>query len=353
MNRRENLIRAYTFNKPDTIPIAFGYGHECVKYYDMNELENLMEAHKILFPNFEKGKIDYKNFEYAPEQISGIDFIDSYNCVWRTITDGMIGAVTKHPLSNWENLNDYTWPDPAKCNGIIDMTTSWGELKEEYAKAHMRGELTGVSLEHGHTFLRLEYLRGYQNLIFDMHDDEPLLQEIIKGVENFSLGRVDRLLELNPDIFFVPEDLGMQSSPMLSPNMFRKYIKPTYKKIADKIKQSNSLLHMHSDGYIMDLIDDLIDCSMDAINMQDLVNGIDNIAKHIKGRVAIDLDIDRQNITINGTPKDCDDLIHEAVDKLGSKEGGLSLVYQMWSPTPTENANAIMDAMEKYCTYYS
>jgi hypothetical protein len=87
--------------------------------------------------------------------------------------------------------------------------------------------------------------------------------------------------------------------------------------------------------------------------MQDLVNGIDNIAREVKGRVALDLDIDRQHITIDGSPRDIDDHIKECVLKLGSVEGGLSLCYQPWPPTPIENIKAVFDAMEKYCGYYS
>ena len=79
----------------------------------------------------------------------------------------------------------------------------------------------------------------------------------------------------------------------------------------------------------------------------------DDIARHVKGRVAIDLDIGRQNVTVTGSPKDIDDLISEAVMKLGSPEGGLSMVYYPIPPTPIENIRAVYDALEKYCTYYS
>jgi uroporphyrinogen decarboxylase len=61
------------------------------------------------------------------------------------------------------------------------------------------------------------------------------------------------------------------------------------------------------------------------VNLQDEVNGISNIKRLLKGRVAIDLDIDRQNITMNGTPSEIKEHIHRIVEELGSKEGGLSL----------------------------
>jgi hypothetical protein len=100
-------------------------------------------------------------------------------------------------------------------------------------------------------------------------------------------------------------------------------------------------------------VDDIIRTGGDVLNLQDLVNGLDNIARHVKGRVAIDLDIDRQSITVNGSPRDIDDHIRECVAKLGSPEGGLSLCYQPWPPTPTRNLDAVFTAMEKYRGYWA
>jgi hypothetical protein len=64
--------------------------------------------------------------------------------------------------------------------------------------------------------------------------------------------------------------------------------------------------------------------------------------------MAVDLDIDRQNVTRFGSPKDVDDLVREAVTKLYSPQGGLSLIHGLLPGIPIENAGALMDAMEKY-----
>jgi uroporphyrinogen decarboxylase len=112
-------------------------------------------------------------------------------------------------------------------------------------------------------------------------------------------------------------------------------------------------VHMHSDGDIRLLVDDLIEGGVDAINLQDLVNGVDWIAEKLAGRVCVDLDIDRQRITRFGTPSEIDALIREEVEKIGSKEGGLMMLYGLYPGLPLENVKAVMDAMEKYSAYYS
>ena len=51
--------------------------------------------------------------------------------------------------------------------------------------------------------------------------------------------------------------------------------------------------------------------------------------------------------------KQIDDLIKEEVEKLGSKQGGLMMIYGLYPGVPIENIKALMDAMEKYAIYYS
>ncbi len=160
--------------------------------------------------------------------------------------------------------------------------------------------------------------------MYDMMDEDPHLWQLVEIVDQLNLDVIDRYLALQPDILGIPEDLGAQERLVISPKLFRKYIKPSYLRMTERIKSHGVLVHEHSDGHILEIIDDLVDAGGDILNLQDLVNGIDNIARCVKGRLAIDLDIDRQNITVTGTRQDIDDHIHECVAKLGSPAGGLS-----------------------------
>jgi len=54
-----------------------------------------------------------------------------------------------------------------------------------------------------------------------------------------------------------------------------------------------------------------------------------------------------------GTPVEIDALIRKEVEKLGSAQGGLMMVFGLYPGTPLENVKALMDAMERYATYYS
>jgi uroporphyrinogen decarboxylase len=149
------------------------------------------------------------------------------------------------------------------------------------------------------------------------------------------------------------EDLGMQRGPMLSPQNFTDYIQPSYRRLMNMAHAAGCIVHVHADGDLRALMDDLLDCGVDVLNLQDLVNGIDWIAQHLVGRICIDLDIDRQHITPYGTPARIDALLREEVEKLGSRQGGLMMIYGLYPGVPLANAKALMDAMERYATYYS
>ena len=64
-------------------------------------------------------------------------------------------------------------PDPDEVSGLGPI--DWGKLARDLQSAREEGRLATASLPHGHTFLLLQSLRGYQKLIFDMADDEPRL----------------------------------------------------------------------------------------------------------------------------------------------------------------------------------
>jgi uroporphyrinogen-III decarboxylase len=192
-------------------------------------------------------------------------------------------------------------------------------------------------------------IRGYQNLLYDMADEEPRLEKLLEMITEFNHGLVTRFLDrVGVELLGYAEDLGMQVGPMLSPDHFRQYIKPAYRQIMQPTRDAGALVHMHSDGDIRTVAGDLIELGVQILNLQDLVNGIDWIRDNLKGRVCIDLDIDRQHVTVSGSPADVDELVRREVTELGDAAGGLMLIYGLYPGVPLENAAALMDAMIRY-----
>jgi uroporphyrinogen decarboxylase len=341
----ENTRRAIRFERPDYIPMVFWINPACWHHYPPAALQELMARHPLLFP-----EPDSEPPALAPWERAGRPHVDAWGCTWETTDDGITGSVTGHPLADRAALESFTPPDPNRTNGMGPI--DWSAIETQIRRIRDAGKYAVGSLEHGHTFLRLGYLRGYERLVYDMMDADPRLRRLIEMVEAFNMRVVQRYIDLGVTMMRYPEDLGMQRGPLLSPGQFRQYIKPVYERLMAPARAAGCLVHMHSDGDIRDLADDLVVSGVDALNLQDLVNGIDWIATHLKDRVCIDLDIDRQSVTRFGGPAAIDALLRAEVETLSSPQGGLMMIYGLYPGVPLENVEALMDAMERYAAFH-
>ena len=347
---RENLFRAIRFQRPDYIPVTFHINDACWQHYDQNALLDLMEEHPFLFPGFQRPAIPFVP-EFDANARANCPYVDDFGCVWTTAMDGIVGSVHQHPLADMGNYAAYQFPDPEHSTGLGKI--DWNAFEQEIARQKARGEMTYGDLRHGHTFQQLCDIRGYMDTLTDLAGEEPETLELLERLCQFNLAQIHRFLKADVDIIRIPEDLGMQTGPMISPGQFREYIKPLYQRMLRPVRQAGKIIHMHSDGNIRALVDDIIEGGVDIINLQDAVNGVDWIGEKFRGKTCVDLDIDRQNITPFGTPAQIDEHIRHCVETVGCKEGGLMLIYGLYPGVPLENVRALMDAMTRYAYYYT
>lgn len=351
MSHRENMLRTIFFQHPEYIPVSYCINPSYYFAEDADAILDMQARHPSLFPGFVRPKDTKRFLEDLRNHLGGCakagqPFVDDFGCTWVKEFEGMVGTVTGHPLDQPEKFKNYKFPDPERCTGIGPV--DWEQARIDMAAAKAAGHFTVGGLRHGHTFLQLTDLCGYENFLFYMADEEPMLEPLIQGITDFNCAIIQKYLDMDVDMIIIPEDLGMQHGPMITPENFRRYIKPSYKRMMRMVRQAGKIVHMHSDGDIRDLVDDIIGDGCQVINLQDLVNGIDWIAEHFRGKVCVELDIDRQSVTFGGTPKDIDDLIREEVTKIATPAGGMMMVYGLYPGTPIENAEAVATAMEKY-----
>ena len=270
MNQRENLLAAVRFETPDTIPMVFHINNASWQHYPQDVLQELMAEHPLLFPNFTPSREQIVP-DFSPVQRKDQPYTDPWGCTWHTLENGITGAVTEHPLADWAAFENYQTPDPDKTDGLTPI--DWQSVSQQISQSHAQGELVQTGLRHGHTFLQLCDIRGYESLMFDMADDEPRLWKLIQMLEDFNLALVEKYIQLGAEWVSYPEDLGMQIGPMISPRHFRKYIKPSYQRLMRPALDAGCIVHMHSDGDIRLLVDDMVASGVQVVNLQDLVNG--------------------------------------------------------------------------------
>ena len=341
---RENYLRNASFEGPEWIP-----GRVSISGATWNELgeelDDVLVRYPTLFPGFKKGQRKAKTEEHKSESI-----IDAWGCVWQIELDGLAGIVVGHPLDDWSKLDDYEPPDP-----LVQMDTApadWEAKRKGIANAKQKGQLTSGGVAHGFLFMRLYYLRGFENLMMDFATEEPKLHRLIEMIVKHTRTIVDQYLSMGIDVMEFADDLGTQTASVLSPETFHKWITPAYKEVMQPCRDAGCHVGLHSDGHTLELTDEFIESGLTITNPQDLVNGIDNIAREIKGRMCIRLDIDRQRIVPYGTRDEIRDLIEEEVRKLGSPEGGLEFIAGIYPPTAPENIDALCSALEEFRTYW-
>jgi len=219
---------------------------------------------------------------------------------------------------------------------------------------HLKAPSKDTGLPHGFMYLRLADLRGFEELMLDFAEEPPELQMLIDSVLEYNLRQVRKLLDeqKEPTLLHFGDDLGMQNSLPISPEKWRKYLKPCFAKIFGACRERGHWVYFHTDGHIIEIIPDLVDCGVNVINAQVRANGLHELARVCKHKVCVDLDLDRQMFPFC-TPADIDAHVREAVEVLGSREGGLWLEAECAPDVPLENIDAICQALEKYRSYFS
>ncbi len=115
--RREIVLKAIRFERPDYIPMIFSINGACWNTYPHEALFELMESHPLLFPDFVRPAEPFVP-HFGGVASKDHPFTDDWGCLWTTSMDGITGTVTKHPLADWADFASYPIPDPSKCTGL-------------------------------------------------------------------------------------------------------------------------------------------------------------------------------------------------------------------------------------------
>lgn len=314
----DEMVQAMTWNYPARIPVWvnflpatwFHYGDEAIRlaksYPDLiyGVPDSVEQAREQLPPNYRPGRT-----------------VDEWGCVWENAEEGMESYVVEHPVKTREAIRSLEIP-----------TNRDGRLP------------------HGLMYLRLLNLRGFEEVMIDFAEECEEIQILIDKVLEYNLIQVDCALQNAGELVILGDDLGMQNGLALGAEKWRKYMKPCFRQIFGKIRATGRQVYMHTDGQIYEIMPDLYECGASMINPQYRANGLDNLARVCKGKIPINLDLDRQMYPF-ATPSQLDDHVREAVETMYLPQGGLGLNIELNYEIPLENMAAILDAVQKYRYY--
>lgn len=341
---RENYLRSIEMRSPWWIPCSISFSQATWSKY-REKLEDTVSRYPSIFPDFRRGSIRFDDFGLRRR---GNRFIDPWGCVWLFLVDGLQGQVVSHPLRDWRSLEEFSPPDPDEGIPVEGgPTISWDRIEASVKSARMDGRLTAIHMPHGFFFQRLYYLRGFQELMKDIATEDERLYRLIGILEEYYMELAKRAARLNPDIVYFGDDLGMQYRMPISPTKFRRLIYPSYRRIFGFLRGRGIHVYLHSDGHVVEVMDALVESGVSVLNVQDRVNGLDNIARICKGRVCVALDIDRQKLLPFGSPSDIRLHLERSIEILASKAGGLIFVADVYPDVPLENIEALCRSLEE------
>ena len=339
---RENYLRALEFRHPEWIPCSMHISP--ASWHRHREgLEQVCLGHPLLFPGFQEGAVDFDTFPSVYR--AGEYFRDNWGCLWYNQSSGLEGQVVEHPLADWEALETYQPPDflTKSERGERD----WDGVRAAAEDSRRRGQL--VSGDGERLFDRLYFLRGFEALMVDFATEDPRLPRLIDMLWKYELGLVKQWLEIGVDIIGFHTDIGTQQSLMISPAQFRRYVKPMFKDLFTTCRQAGAHVSLSSDGHLLEIVDDLIECGVSVHDPQLRANTLEGIERCYKGKLCIRLDLDRQMFPFC-TPQDIRDQIQEALDRLYLPEGGLMLMAAVYDDnTPLANIEALAETLEELC----
>ena len=191
---------------------------------------------------------------YAEPSIYGKYIRDEFGVLWSTSfrdRGSPIGPCLAEP-----SIAMYKFPDPVSPYRYKKLK-KWLANKEKY--------ITIISI--GDLWERATFMRGMENILMDLTYNENFVYELMEMITDYNL---KTMLELHDkfkfDGIFISDDYGMQHSMIMSPNHWKKFVKPYLKKLYDYAKSNEWIIFHHSCGYIIPIIGDLIEIGLDILN---------------------------------------------------------------------------------------
>ena len=329
-------------------------GDYTLKYYFGADVE--MTALGIQYPPYdiEGGAIDldidaYKRMVKPGEEVrfgngtvSGIKILpggDSYS--W--YIDGFLKK--KEDAIAWYDAHGWLCDQPvhrARIDAYQEFQKKFGD------KIYLVPQIGGMQL-----YESLWPIMGQARFGYYCRKDPDYITRLVNDRKEAQLNIIDELAKYKPRAIFGGDDMGQKGRPLLSPRAFRKFFKPAYREIFDKIHDLGAIAFNHSCGNITELLPDLIDAGLDGWQSLEPASQIDHAAlkKRYGDAFLFVGGLDSREISF-GTPESVRTHVREQIHKMGRGGGYIcGPTHDFLTETPLDNCLAMRDAVQQEGKY--
>ena len=256
---------------------------------------------------------------------------------------GVYEEVTSSPLTDARTVADidrFAWPEAGDWDysGLRGQCLEWPEYPI----------LCGTS----EPFYLYSRLRGMERALADLIESPEIAEAVLEHIFAVDQAVLRMILDTAGDLIdlvYIAEDLGTQESLLMSPRLFRRFLRPRMVRLIELAHSYGLKVMHHDDGAIRPLIPDLIDAGVDILNpVQWRCRGMDReeLARDFGAQVIFHGGIDNQQTLPFGTPDDVRRQVAENVRIFANGKGYIAAPCHNIQPnTPTANILALYEAV--------
>ncbi len=252
-----------------------------------------------------------------------------------------------HPLGEPEctvaDVDAFPFPDvfaEERCAGIA----------EGIAATHERGLAALFFLEMT-LFEKAWRIRGMENLMMDFLIRPAVAERVLDEVV-LRTATIARLYAgAGADIISLGDDVGAERAMMISPKIWRQWLKPRMARVIAGIKGANpdALVFYHSDGKIEPIIPDLIEIGVDILNpIQPETMDAAWLKREYGQRLSFWGGIGVQTTMPFGTPVEVREAVRSLIEVAGPTGLLVAPAHVIEPDVPWENIVAFLDAVREF-----
>lgn len=288
---------------------------------------------------------------YKPAQSPHGPGADMWGIRYTTIDygTGSYAEASHHPLaaiSSADEVYRHCWPSPDDFD--------YAPVAEGLARDDGRRV---IAIAHYEPFLLYGYLRGLEQSFEDLIVSPDIADAVLGRLFEFYYEFNRRIFEAagrgRIDLFYLAEDLGSQTGPLMSLEMYRRFIRPNQVKMADLVRRYDIHVFYHTDGSSRLFLDDLVDTVgieiLDPVQWRCPGMEREQLVRDYGGKVIFHGGMDNQKTMPFGT---VEDVVAEVKENLrifgGSRRGWIcSPCHNLQPVTPTANIMAMYETIHE------